>query len=118
METKIFQSEFDNTIPIAVLGKDDYRYEVIKPIFDKMGFGFMLNDMVFIDGERRLNKHIVKWIEAHEVAHIKLGHTKERNKRDELDADTFAYKLLIERGYTKTAELVKQKSLERHNKQI
>lgn len=120
MKTKTYFSEFRSDIAVAILGKDDYRYEVMKPLFDICGFGFAetSSGCVFIDGEVKLNKHELKWVEAHEVAHILLKHTKDRNDSDELDADTLAYKLLSENGYDKAAKLVKEKSIERHGNQI
>ena len=90
------------------------------PIFDKFGFGFasVENKIVCIDGEVKLSKDELKWIEAHEIAHIKLNHIGERSKDDEVDADVLAELLLRTHGYNKAAELVKIKSIERHNKQI
>ena len=120
MKTKTFNSEFDGDAQVAILCKDDYRYDVLKPIFDNYGFGFVSveNKLVCIDGEVKLTKDELKWIEAHEIAHIKLNHIGERSKDDEVDADVLAELLLKTHGYNKAAELVKIKSLERHNKQI
>ena len=120
MKTKTFFSEFQNDIAVAILSKDDWRYEVMKPLFEVCGFEFAetSSGCVFIDGEVKLNKHELKWVEAHEVAHILLKHTKDRNDKDELDADTLAYKLLSENGYDKSAKLVKEHSIERHGHQI
>ena len=116
MKTKTYFSEFRSDIAIAILRKDDYRYDVIKPIFDECGFGFTETSSacVFIDGEVKLNKDELKWVEAHEVAHILLKHTKDRNPNDEIEADTLAYKLLIGNGYHKAAQLCKDKFKERH----
>ena len=120
MKTKTFFSEFRSDIAVAILGKDDYRYEVIKPLFEQCGFGFAetSSGCVFIDGGVKLTKDELKWVEAHEVAHIMLKHTKDRNEGDELDADTLAYKLLSENGYENAAQLIKQHSIERHGHQI
>lgn len=120
MKTKTFFSEFQNDVAVAILGKDDYRYEVMKPLFEQCGFGFAETSLgcVFIDGEMKLNKHELKWVEAHEVAHILLKHTKDRNSKDEFEADSLAYKLLLKNGYDKAAQLVKDKSIERHGNQI
>ena len=118
--SKTYFSEFKSDVAVAILTKDDYRYEVMKPLFDICGFGFAetSSGCVFIDGEVKLTKDELKWVEAHEVAHILLKHTKDRNDSDELDADTLAYKLLSENGYDKAAQLVKDKSIERHGNQI
>jgi hypothetical protein len=120
MKTKTYFSEFRSDIAVAILGKDDYRYDVIKPLFEMCGFGFAetSSGCVFIDGEVKLTKDELKWVEAHEVAHIVLKHTKDRNAKDEMDADIKAIEILTFKGYTKAAELVKQKSIERHEHQI
>ena len=115
MKTKEFVSEFDNKVSVAIIGKNDYRYDILKPAFDKFGFGFMIpnEDVVFINGTLGLNKHILKWIEAHEIAHFFFGHTKV-NPNDEIEADRLAYLMLDGKGYHKAAKLVKAKFKERH----
>ena len=119
MKTKQFQSEFYASIPVNIIGKDDYRYDVLKVVFNHYGFGFMLpnDNLIVIDGEAGLNKHELKWVEAHEVAHYVLGHSQV-NPNDEYEADLLAYKMLINNGYHKAAQLVKDKSIERHGNQI
>jgi hypothetical protein len=118
MKTKTYFSEFRNDIAVAILGKDDYRYEVMKPLFEQCGFGFAetSSGCVFIDGEVKLTKDELKWVEAHEVAHILLKHTKNRNDSDEIAADMFAIILLLDKGYKKAAKLVESKFEERHKR--
>ena len=118
MKTKQFNSEFRSDIIVHIVGNDDYRYDVLKPLFDDMGFGFVLpnSNIVVIDGERGLTKHELKWVEAHEVAHIMLKHTKDRNDGDEIAADMFAIILLKDKGYIKAAKLVEDKFEERHKR--
>jgi hypothetical protein len=114
--SKTFFSEFKNDIAVGILTKEDYRYEVMKPLFEQCGFGFAetSSGCVFIDGEVKLTKDELDWVEAHEVAHILLKHTKDRNESDEIDADRKAIELLLDRGYTKSAQMVKDKFEERH----
>lgn len=122
--SKTFFSKFANhsnkDIVVGIITKDDARYETLKPIFNAYGFGFTDPRIgcVFIDGEAGLNEDQLKWVEAHEVAHILLKHTNDGNDKDELEADTLAYKLLSESGYNKAAKLVKQHSIKRHGYQI
>jgi len=118
MKTKTYFSEFRSDIAVAILGKDDYRYEVMKPLFQICGFGFAetSSGCVFIDGEVKLTKDELRWVEAHEVAHILLKHTKNRNDSDEIAADMFAIILLLDRGYKKAAKLVESKFEERHKR--
>ena len=120
MKAKQFRSEFDNDVLVNIIDKDDFRYDVVKPIFEQFGFGFMVptDFVVLIDGEQKLSKDVLKWIEAHEVAHIILGHKPEKNSKDEIEADTLAYKLLVGNGYHKAAQLVKDKFLERHGVEL
>ena len=42
MKTKQFRSEFDNDVLVNIIGKEDYRYDVVNPIFEQFGFGFMV----------------------------------------------------------------------------
>jgi len=118
MKTKTYFSEFRSDIAVAILGKDDYRYAVMKPLFEQCGFGFAetSSGCVFIDGEVSLTKDELKWVEAHEVAHIMLKHTKDRNDDDEIAADMFAIILLLDKGYKKAAQLVESKFEERHKR--
>ena len=118
MKTKTYFSEFRSDIAVAILGKDDYRYEVMKPLFEQCGFGFTQTSSgcVFIDGEVKLTKDELRWVEAHEVAHILLKHTKDRNDGDEIAADMFAIILLLDKGYKKAAQLVESKFEERHKR--
>ena len=114
--SKTYFSEFKSDVAVAILTKDDYRYEVMKPLFEQCGFGFAetSSGCVFIDGEVKLTKDELNWVEAHEVAHILLKHTKDRNESDEIDADKLAYQLLTDRGYVNAAQMVKDKFEERH----
>ena len=116
MKTKQFRSEFDNDVLVNIISKDDFRYDVVKPIFEQFGFGFMVptDYVVLIDGEEKLSKDVLKWIEAHEVAHFKLGHSEEKNENDEREADTLARLMLIKNGYHKAAKLVEDTFKERH----
>jgi hypothetical protein len=118
MKTKTFFSEFRSDIAVAILSKEDYRYEVMKPLFEQCGFGFAetSSGCVFIDGEVKLSKDELRWVEAHEVAHILLKHTKDRNDGDEVAADMFAIILLLDKGYKKAAQLVESKFEERHKR--
>ncbi len=123
--SKTFFSEFSNVenkdIPVGIIDKDDYRYEILKPLFEQYGPGFTDTRIggVFIDGEAGLSKDELKWIEAHEVAHIRLKHQmRDRNSEDEWEADLFAKLYLLKGGYKGAAKLISKHSLERHGKKI
>lgn len=113
---KIYNSEFYDSVVIAILDSGDYQYQTLAPLFNEYGYGFVAPNqkLVFIDGGKKFSRNTLKWIEAHEVAHIILGHKKEKDANDEIEADTLAHKLLVGNGYHTAAKLVEDKFKERH----
>jgi len=93
-----FNSIFLPDVEIGVVFSENENYNTLKPIFEEMGYGFMVpnENMIVIDGEILLEfgKDLLRFIEAHEVSHILLGHDGPRNAQDEIDADLGAYLLL------------------------
>jgi Zn-dependent peptidase ImmA (M78 family) len=94
-----YNSEFLPEITIAVVFSDNPQYEKLEPMFNEYGYGFMVpnKNLVIIDGEQIINNFdvdVLKFIEAHEIAHIILNHDGPRNEEEELDADLGAYILL------------------------
>ncbi len=121
METQIeYRSEFLNDVTVVVVFNDDPLYSQVKEFFEQYGFGFMVpgQNLMIIDGEILVGepdgKDILKFIEAHEVTHVLLGHDGPRNEKDELDADLGAYLLLKDRGYDKPIEMLLTHFKERH----
>jgi hypothetical protein len=120
-ETQIeYRSEFLNDVAVVVVFNDDPLYSQVKGFFEQYGFGFMVpgQNLMIIDGEILVGepdaKDILKFIEAHEVAHIILKHDGPRNEKDEIDADLMALNLLIEKGYDKSIKILLDKFQERH----
>jgi len=120
-ETQLeYRSEFLNDVTVVVVFNDDPLYSQVKGFFDQYGFGFMVpgQNLMIIDGEILVGepeaKDILKFIEAHEVTHVILGHDGPRNDKDELDADLGAYLLLKDRGHGKSIELLLSHFKERH----
>lgn len=115
-----YNSEFLDGVIVVVLFEDDPMYEKVKGFFEDYGFGFMVpgQNLIIIDGEILVNqpdaKNILKFIEAHEVTHVLLGHDGPRNEKDELEADLGAYILLQKRGYNEPIELLLTHFKERH----
>ena len=111
---KLYNSEWNDNIVVAVIDEGDYQYQTLAPLFNEYGYGFVLPEqkLIFIDGSYDVVHQ--KWIEAHEIAHIILGHKQQKNPNDEIEADTLAHKLLVGNGYHKAAQLVKNKFKERH----
>lgn len=115
-----YRSEFLNDVTVVVVFNDDPLYSQVKGFFEEYGFGFMVpgQNLMIIDGEILVGepdaKDILKFIEAHEVAHIILKHDGPRNEKDEIDADMMALNLLIDKGYDKSIKILLDKFQERH----
>ena len=121
METQIeYRSEFLNDVSVVVVFNNDPLYSQVKGFFEEYGFGFMVpgQNLMIIDGEILVGepdaKDILKFIEAHEVTHVLLGHDGPRNENDEIDADLGAYLLLQDKGYDKPIEILLNHFKERH----
>ena len=98
-----YNSEFLPEITIAVVFSDSPQYEKLIPFFEEYGYGFLVpnKNLVIIDGENiveNFDSDVLKFIEAHEIAHIILGHGGPRNDEEEMDADLGAYILLNNKG--------------------
>jgi Zn-dependent peptidase ImmA (M78 family) len=120
-ETQLeYTSEFLDGVTVVVVFEDDPLYEQVKEYFNEYGFGFMVpgSNLIIIDGEILVGqsdaKNILKFIEAHEVTHVLLGHDGPRNEQDEIEADLGAYILLQDKGYDKPIELLVNNFMERH----
>ena len=119
-ETQIeYRSEFLNDVTVVVVFNEDPLYPQVKPFFDQYGFGFMVpgQNLMIIDGEILVGepdaKDILKFIEAHEVSHIILGH-KTGDEREEIEADLGAYLLLKNKGFDKSVEILVNSFKNRH----
>jgi hypothetical protein len=115
----IYDSEFLPNVEIAVLFEGNFQYEEMKPFFDEFGYGFMVpgNNLVVIDGEQLLDSrgnNLLKFIEAHEVSHIVMGHDGPRSDDEELDADLGAYILLEKYGYIDDIKVLLREFKNRH----
>ena len=98
-----YNSEFLPEITIAVVFSDNPQYEKLIPFFEEYGYGFLVpnKNLVVIDGENiieNFDSDVLKFIEAHEISHIILGHDGPRNNDEEMDADLGAYLLLMNKG--------------------
>jgi len=115
-----YVSEFLDNVTVVVVFEDDPLYLQVEGFFEQYGFGFMFpgQNIMIIDGEVLVGepdgKDILKFIEAHEVTHMILGHDGPRNEKDEIEADLGAYLLLRDKGYSKPIELLLKHFKERH----
>ena len=114
-----YNSEFLPEITVAVVFGDNPQYEQLLPMFNEYGYGFMVpnKNLIVIDGENILdsfNVDVLKFIEAHEISHVILGHDGPRSDEEELDADLDAYLLLKDKGYTNSIKSLLKNFKQRH----
>lgn len=119
-DTKLeYCSKFLNDVTVVVVFNDDPLYSQVKPMFEQYGFGFVVpeQNLMIIDGEILVGEpdgqDILKFIEAHEVSHILLGH-KTGDEREEIEADLGAYLLLRDNGFDKSVKILINSFKERH----
>jgi Zn-dependent peptidase ImmA (M78 family) len=98
--TLLYKSIFKPDINILVAFGNYENYKILKPLFNKYGYGFYSPEdkTIILNGERFINSNLdendLKFVEAHEITHLLLGHTGPYSKEDEMDADLGAYILL------------------------
>ena len=114
-----YNSEFLPEITVAVVFGDNPQYEQLLPMFNEYGYGFMVpnKNLIVIDGENILdnfNVDVLKFIEAHEISHVILGHDGPRSDEEELEADLGAYLLLKDKGYTNSIKSLLKNFKQRH----
>jgi hypothetical protein len=118
-EPLIYNSEFLPDVEIAIVVDEHPQYADLKPFFDEYGYGFMVpgKNLIIIDGEQFINNFnadVLKFIEAHEVSHIIMGHDGPRTEDDELDADLGAYILLTQTGKNDSVKTLLKNFKDRH----
>lgn len=112
-------SQFLPKVQIVVVFEEDPQYETLLEFFNQYGYGFMVpgRDLVIIDGEQLIDNYgnnLLKFIEAHEVSHIVMGHDGPRTDDEELDADLGAYILLKKYGLTDDIKILLREFKNRH----
>jgi len=118
-EPLIYDSEFLPNVQIAVVLEENPQYKDLKPLFDEYGYGFMVpgKNLVIIDGEQfidNFSSDVLKFIEAHEISHIIMGHDGPRSEDEEMDADLGAYILLQQKGRIDSVKTLLKHFKERH----
>lgn len=115
----ILESQFNPNIKVMVVFPDNEKYWELKPLFDDLGFGFVVpeENLVIIDGgifdPENIDVDLLRFIEAHELAHIMLEHDT-RNPEDEMDADLYAFILLGGKEYEEAQKYLTNSFEERH----
>ena len=108
-----YPSTFKPDTNILVVFKNYENYGDLKPLFDEHGYGFYYpkDKTIILNGEDFIGTSSgasdMKIVEAHEIAHLLLGHTGPYSEDDEMDADLGAYLLLKSKGLS-TDKLVKE----------
>ena len=119
MQNLTYKSEFIPEVLISIVLSDNPNYEKLEPIFKELGYGFMVpnQNLIIIDGEQLINNFdsdVLKFIEAHEISHIIMGHDGPRSEDDELDADLGAYILLTQSGKNDSVKTLLKNFKDRH----
>ena len=114
-----YYSQFLPKVQIVVVFEEDEQYETLLEFFDQYGYGFMVpgKNLVIIDGEQLIDDYgnnLLKFIEAHEVSHIVMGHDGPRTDDEELDADLGAYILLEKSGRIDDIKILLREFKNRH----
>lgn len=109
-----FKSEFSKKVYVNVVNVDDFEYELLEPLFNEYGYGFVSpeDNVIFIDGQ--YDSLYQKIVEAHEVSHILLGHNENEGEDDEVEADLLAISILNKFGYAREAKFLSRKFKGRH----
>lgn len=120
-----YSSIFKPDTEVIIIFEENERYKDIKPFFDQYGYGFVSpsDNLIILDGEifndeDDIDEDVLRFIESHEIAHILLGHSKERNDDDEMDADLGAYILLKNHNLFNSIEILKYNFEDRHGQKF
>jgi hypothetical protein len=122
MDIITYKSIFSPKVDVIILFEQNPRYKDFEPLFEEYGYGFVSpnDNLVILDGEvfsdqDQIDEDVLRFIEAHEVSHIILGHTTERVPEDEMDADLGAYILLKNSNFTNSIQILLDNFENRHN---
>ena len=117
-----YPSTFKPDTNILVVFKENKNYKDLKSLFDEYGYGFYSpkDKTIIINGERFANSELdysdLKFVEAHEITHLLLGHVGPYSKSDEMDADLGAYILL--KRYNFSTERLEKEFKNRHGEEF
>ena len=112
-----FGSRIDPRFKVMVIYKESILYEAVKRSLDDLdsSIGALMpgKEIIIIDGERvqedsLTDDHLLA-IEAHEIAHERLGHDGERNQAHEEEADELAIKILDSFSRKEAANLLRER---------
>lgn len=112
-----YTSSIDPKYNVYIVYDRNSEYDIIKRYLahlnDSIGALQVGTNNIFIDGERieqeRLNRNHLLAIEAHEIAHSKLGHSSGVDKESEDAADIMAIGILKNRGFYTAAKYLENR---------
>jgi len=119
----VYKSQILPDFNIIIIENTDKYYDRFQKLFRDLGVAFVdaKQESIFVDGNYIFEndwfeKQHLDFIEAHEAAHIILGHTnsKDRSITEERDADYLAILILQEMGNKRAAKLGKDEFLTRN----
>jgi len=108
---KIKPSKFASSIKVVFLSEGDEKYDTLKKFFEIHGYAFVADNHIFMDVTQLKNdgyfkKEYLQFIEAHEIAHIALGHHGNyRSKQQEAEADFVGIELCRDKGFTSASKI-------------
>jgi len=108
-EYKEVPSKLDPSVIVAVTRKDDGVYGRVSHNFTKNGNAYLDIEerKIYIDGEEADKENWTRdhflFVEAHEIAHIRLKHSP--GNVDEANTDYYAICYLVEKGYEDAAAI-------------
>jgi hypothetical protein len=112
-----FESRIDPSFTVIVIYKEYEMYSTVRESLESLdnSVGALLpgHGTIVIDGERvekeKLTDDHLLAIEAHEIAHERLGHSGKRNQSHEEEADKLAIEILDSISKEKAADLLRER---------
>ncbi len=105
-------SKIDPKFNIFIVTPEDEEYEQFKEVFKTHGLAYtdLNSKIIIIDGEaldrqKYDSMELLHFIISHEIAHHKLKHRGEYNKRQEAEADLLGIKLCQKYNYNASAKI-------------
>ena len=115
------ESKLDSEWSVLTLTEEHAKRHRIVELFEKFGDAFadLESKTIFINGrifeEQGYGEDHVLAVEAHEIAHLKLGHTADRTERAEREADWFGIRLLESQNFNEAARLLEERYVKAYN---
>ena len=112
-----FESRIDPSFTVIVIYKEYEMYSTVRESLESLdnsvgallpGLGTIVIDGERVEKEKLTDDHLLA-IEAHEIAHERLGHSGKRNQSHEEEADKLAIEILDSISKEKAADLLRER---------